>query len=182
MNFYRINITRIFRSLCLLAILATGPFADAETLSRDEVIRLAYQNNRELAIASLEIRRAATRLKWAGRLENPELDISRIGDGFGNDDDESISEVGFTQQFPITARLRHEKNLRRYQVILAEAEIAEQRRELAGRVDLALVELTATREHISVSRDLVRLNREIVDFLKQQAKEGLASSLDVMQA
>lgn len=154
----------------------------AETASRDDAIRKAYANNRELSLASLEIERAASRLRWSGRLENPELEISRMGDGFGNNNEESITEVGFTQKFPLTAKLKHEKNLRHYQVILAEAEIAAQRRELAGRVDLALIDLIATREQITVSRELVRLNREIVDFLKQQAKEGLVSSLDVMQA
>lgn len=162
--------------------LASVGFASAEPVSRDEAIRQAYANNRELAIASLEVERAASRLRWSGRLENPELEIARMGDGFGNNDDESISEIGFTQKFPITAKLKHEKSLRHYQVILAEAEIAEKRRELAGQVDLALIDLIATREQIAVSRELVKLNREIVDFLKQQAKEGLVSSLDVMQA
>ncbi len=172
----------IARLHLMLVLAATSPVLGAETLTRDDAIRLAYGNNRELAIATLEIKRAATRLKWSGRLENPEFDVSRVADGFGNNDNESISEVGFTQKFPITAKLKHEKSLRAYQVILAEAEIAEQRRELAGRVDLALVDLIATREHIAVSRDLVQLNREIVEFLRQQAKEGLVSSLDVMQA
>ncbi|MDF1825836.1 MAG: TolC family protein [Verrucomicrobiales bacterium] len=170
------------RLILILSFLSTGPLVVAETLSRDEAIRLAYQNNRELAIATLEISRAASRLRWSGRLENPEFEISRSGDGFGKDDDESVHEIGFTQKFPLTAKLKHEKNLRRYQVILAEAEIAEQHRELAGRVDLALVNLVATREKMAVSRELVQLNLEIVNFLKKQAKEGLVSSLDVMQA
>lgn len=164
------------------SIVSVSVSVSAETVSRDDAIRKAYANNRELAIAALETERAASRLRWSGRLENPELEISRMGDGFGNNSEESVSEVGFTQKFPLTAKLKHEKNLRHYQVILAEAEIAEQRRGLAGRVDLALVELIATREQIAVSRELVRLNREIVAFLQKQAKEGLVSSLDVMQA
>ena len=182
MNFDLHNKSGAVRLIFALGFLAASHLAVAETLSRDEAIRLAFQNNRDLAIASLEIRRAATRLKWSGRLENPELEFARTGDGFGEDEGEGVAEIGFSQRFPITTRLKHEKNLRRYEVILAEAEIAEQRRKLAGEVDLALVELIATREKMAVSRELLRLNREIVDFLKQQAKEGLVSSLDVMQA
>lgn len=151
-------------------------------LTRDEAILTAYRNNPELAVAALEIERAASRLRWSGRLTNPELELGYRGDGFGNDDRESFTEVGFTQAFPLTAKLKHEKELRRYQVILAEAEIAENRRELASQVDLALIDLISTRERITVARKLVALNQEIVQFLQQQAREGVVSSLDVMQA
>jgi cobalt-zinc-cadmium efflux system outer membrane protein len=170
--------------ICVLLIFspALSARADSKSVTRDEAIRLAFQNNRELGIAALEIRRAATRLKWSGRLENPELEIESTSDGIGNDEDEGTFLVGFTQNFPLTAKLKHERGLRHYQVILAEAEIAEKRRELAGKVDLAIVELMTTRAKIEVAHKLVALNREMLDFLKKQAAEGVVSSLDVMQA
>lgn len=154
----------------------------AEPLSLDEAIREAYANNRNLEIATLEIERAKSRLRWSGRLENPELEINATSDEPGNDENEGSFEVGFTQAFPITSRLKRERHLRHHQVILAEAEIAERRRELAGEVDLALTELAATRRRTEVAASLVELNREISAFLDEQTKQGVVSSLDAMQA
>jgi cobalt-zinc-cadmium efflux system outer membrane protein len=167
-----------------LACLCSTPEVGAETrsLSRDEAIRSAFSNNRDLAIATLEIKRALSKLKWSGRLDNPELEIEATSDEPGNDENEGSFTVGFTQSFPLTSRLKDERNLRHYQVILAEAEIAERRRELAGKVDAAIVELMTTREKIEVSNQLVALNKKMVDFLKAQAEQGVVSSLDVMQA
>lgn len=166
-----------------LACICFPPEANAETrsLTRDEAIQSAFSNNRDLAIATLEIKRALSKLKWSGRLDNPELEIEAASDEPGNNENEGSFTVGFTQSFPLTSRLKDERNLRHYQVILAEAEIAEHRRGLAGKVDAAIVELMTTREKIEVSNQLVALNKKMVDFLKEQAKQGVVSSLDVMQ-
>lgn len=166
-------------SLCAIG---SGEDPDAKLLTRDEAVRLAYRENREIGIATLEIERARVRARWSGRLENPELEVSASGDGFGNDEDEGVFEVAFAQKFPVTSRLREERHLHRHQVVLAEAEIAEKRRQLAGEVDLALVGLIIARDRIAVARELVDLNRKMLDFLETQAKEGLVSSLDVVQA
>lgn len=154
----------------------------ADPLGIDEAVRTAYGNNRELAVAELEIERAKSRLRWSGRLDNPELDIAWTSDEPGNDEDEGTFEVGFVQAFPLTSRLKRERHLLHHQVVLAEAEIAEKRRDLAGKVDLALVELAATRRRAEVAAELVALNREMTDFLEAQVKEGVVSSLDAMQA
>ena len=176
----RFHITLLL--LTVLALMAFPGTAEARSLSRNEAIALALANNRELSIATLEIERAASSFRWAGRLDNPELEVSRAGDGIGLDDGESTYEVAFSQRFPITSRLKKEKGLKKYEVLLAEAEIAERRREIAGEVDQAIVDLLATREQIRLEHKLLELNREIVDFLKQQQKRGEVSSLDVMQA
>ncbi|MCC6952536.1 MAG: TolC family protein, partial [Deltaproteobacteria bacterium] len=119
---------------------------DPVALSRNKAISLAFSNNRDLKIATLEIERAKTRVRWSGRLENPELELRVNDDGVGLDEGEGNYEVAFSQRFPLTAKLKRETGLRKYQVILAEAEIAERRRELAGEVDRSVVELLATRE------------------------------------
>lgn len=152
------------------------------SVSRDEAIQTAYRNNREFAVAALEVKRAAARLRWSGRLDNPELEFSIDDDGVGSNEGEGNYEVALSQRFPLTSKLKREKDLRRYQVLLAEAEIAERRRELAHEVDEAIVEILATRESIRLQKRLVGLNREIVDFLRSQAREGLISGLEVTQA
>jgi len=179
------NTFQIQHSLLLwLALAASGmtvPAAETRTVTRDEAISLAFANHRDLKIAALEIKRAGARVRWSGRLENPELELSASDDGVGQNEGEGNYEIAFSQRFPLTAKLKKETGLRRYQVILAEAEIAERRREIAGEVDLAVVELLGTREKIRLGREGVALNKEIVSFLEEKAKLGEASKLDVIQ-
>lgn len=175
---------RCIPGLLLVFLLAAHGNTEADTriLSRDEAIRIAFRENHEIGLATLEIDRAKARLRWSGRLDNPELEISTSTDKVGNNENEGNFEVAFTQAFPLTSRLKQERHLRRHQVILAEAEIAERRRQLAGEVDLALVELIMVREKIAVANQLVGLNETMTDFLETQMKQGIVSSLDVMQA
>ncbi len=154
---------------------------NALTLTEHEAIVLALKNNPDLAVAELEIDRANARLRWSGRLDNPELAISAADDAIGNGENERNLEIAFSQRYPLTSRLHDEKNVRRTQVLIAEAEIAEQRRQLAYQVDQASAELLATRARQFVVNKLAALNTEIVDFLEPLAKRGEISSLDVAQ-
>ncbi len=185
MNYFRKQIIHQAFVVLFAAALVGVHWVSADqgrTLTRDQAIRLAFQNNREIGIAELEIRRASSRLEWSGRLENPELEVSASGDGVGLNEGEGSYEVAFTQSFPLTSKLKHEKGLRSSQVILAEAEIAEKRRELGGMVDEAIVDLLATREGIRLERQLVVLNKEIVSLLSKQAEQGQISRFEVTQA
>ncbi|MDF1658129.1 MAG: TolC family protein [Verrucomicrobiales bacterium] len=165
-------------------LLAASPLSAGETvnISRTSGIELALQNNRELAIAELAISRAKVEARWAGRLDNPELELNYSDDGVGLDENEGVFEVAFAQRFPITSRLKDEKRLRAQQILLSEAEIAERRRELAGEVDLAVIELLATRSLLEQQRELLALNAKIVSFLDEQAAQGVVSKLDATQA
>jgi len=171
-------------SLFLLALVAAHVTVAAETrtVTREDAIRIAFANQPDLKVAAIQIDRAASRLRWSGRLENPELELNVSDDGVGLDEGEGNYEVAFAQRFPLTDRLRHEKGLRRHQVILAEAELAERRRELAGQVDLALIEWLSTRERGRLIAEAVTLNEEILRILEEQATAGEISKLDSMQA
>lgn len=176
---------RIHRQIQILSIaLTASTLAAGENvqISRTSGIELAFQNNRELAIAELAVARAKADAHWAGRLDNPELELSISDDAVGLDENEGVFEVAFAQRFPLTSRLKDEKRLRAQQIILAEAEIAERRRELAGEVDLAVIELLATRGLLAKQRELLELNEEIAAFLKEQAAQGVVSKLDAAQA
>lgn len=172
-------------SLFLVALMTAGSVStasEARTLTRDAAIRTAFSNHPDLKLASVAVGRAASRLRWSGRLENPELELNVSDDGVGRNEGERNYEVAFAQRFPLTARLRHEKGLRRHQILLAEAEIAERRRELAGEIDRAIVELLATRERERLVREGISLNSEIQRFLEEKAAAGEVSKLDAMQA
>jgi len=154
----------------------------AAPMGRDDAIRKALTTNPELAVARHEIRVAETRLKWAGRLSNPELEIGLNDDFLGSNDNENGVEIAFVQQFPITSRLEGERELGRRHVDLAWMEFAIRQRELAYEVDKAWLVLAAARESISLRTRQRDLNRDVVEFLEGGSAVGEASSLDAAQA
>ena len=96
----------------IFALLQSLPVRGAP-LTRDAAILEAVTKNPELGVAMIEIARAKSRLRWAGKLDNPELELSGSTDQLGANEGESTAEIALSQRFPITSRLRDEKNVRR---------------------------------------------------------------------
>ncbi len=173
---------RTFQTFVLAALLPGSSGVAAESLTRDDAIRRALTHNRQLAVASLEIDRAQARFRWAGRLDNPELEVSRSTDQLGLNDDEGGVEMAFQQRFPVTSRLRDEKRVRRHDVALAELEVKMRQRQLAYEVDKAWIELGASQRAVEARSSLLELSREMAAFLEDRVRVGEASSLDATQA
>lgn len=182
------TVARNFGILCAIATL-TFPLSApgqgtpvAKSVTREGAISTALRSNLELKVAALEIDRAKSRLRWSGRLDNPEIELSTSTDAIGLNDKEGDLELAFSQRFPVTSRLRDEKVVRQRDVELAEIEFRIRQRQLAYEVDKAWVALRAsTRSERATSR-LLTLNKEISEFLSGRAKVGEASPLDVVQA
>ena len=168
-----------FLAFAFAGVLAS---ASAESFTRDGAIATAVKNNHELAVASLAIDRAQSRLRWAGRLSNPEIEISASTDQFGPDDDEGGFEIAFAQRFPVTARLKNEKIVRRQDVELASIEFQSRQRQLAFEVDKAWIALYDAQRAKELQTRLLDLNDEISSFMSERAPLGEVSSLDAAQA
>ena len=165
----------------IIPVLQSLPVLGAP-LTRDAAIREAVIQNPELAVAMAEIARAQSRLRWSGRLDNPELELSSSTDQLGLNEDEGTFEIAFSQRFPVTSRLRDERTVRRQDVALAEIEFAIRQRQLAYAVDRAWIELTSARRAETLQSELLKVNRGIAEFLKERAKLGEVSSLEATQA
>jgi cobalt-zinc-cadmium efflux system outer membrane protein len=168
-------------ALCLLIFSVVSAIAN-DGLTRESAIRTAVLNNRELSVASLEIERAKSRLRWAGRLDNPELELSSSTDQFGLNEDEGTFEIAFSQRFPVTSRLRDEKIVRRHDVELAEIEFGVRQRQLAYEVDKAWIALKSAQRTEALQGEQLTLSNQITEFLEDRAKVGEVSSLDAAQA
>lgn len=177
------NFRKRFTIIIILCSLNTAGLAEGEalSLSPEQLIQRALEQNRDLQIAALEIDRAKSRSKWSGRLDNPELEVSGVNDFAGLDEGEAVLELAFVQKFPLTSRLKDEKNMRAIQVLLAQSELAENRRFLAYEVDDLAVKLLAAKNTRAAQERLIELNEEIADFLQNREKVGEASKLDVTQ-
>ena len=166
-------------ALCLALAAVSSPASPATTVSPENVAGLVRSGNPDLAAARLRVAEAVARAKQAGRRENPELEsefrqnpTSRQGE----------LEIGFTQRFPVTARLKLEKAVALADIKAAEAEIAEQERALIAEARAMLVKCLAARERQSLLAEQAKLAGEFAAFLTASAAKGEGSQLDAGQA
>jgi cobalt-zinc-cadmium efflux system outer membrane protein len=135
--------------------------------------------NPDLAAARLRIDEALGRMKQAGRLSNPEIETSlehnpRFREG--------RLEVGFSQRFPVTDRLRLEKGISLTQLKAAEAEVREVERLLITHAKTAVVEALAIRQRRELLKNQIGLASEFSETLTAASAKGEASALDAASA
>lgn len=135
--------------------------------------------NPELAAARLRIHEAVSRTKQAGRLANPNLETSFERNP---DTDEHKLEVGFSQRFPLTNRLRLEKDLSAIELRTAEAEVREIERQLSTEARETTVMLLAARERRRLLQSQASLMKQFATSLAESAAKGESSTLDAGQA
>jgi outer membrane protein TolC len=148
------------------------------TLTPETATQLALVQNLELHAARELVAEAGAREENAGRLPNPELNTEFAG---GRNFDGRV-EIGFTQRFPLTARLRLARSLSALEAELARLEVAAQESRLAEEVQRAFFELAASREGLALSAQQVRFAERLADALATQAREGAGSPLDANQS
>ena len=135
--------------------------------------------NPDLAAARLRIQEALGRMNQSGRLSNPEIET-----GFDHNPRfrEGKFEVGVSQRFPITTRLRLEKDVSLTELKASEAEVREVERQLIGQAREAVVKVLATRQRRELLREQSAVSKEFADFISEAAGRGEGSSLDAGQA
>ncbi len=135
--------------------------------------------NPDLAAARLRIQEALGRMNQSGRLANPEIETglehnSRNGEG--------KFEVGVSQRFPITDRLRLEKDVSLTELKASEAEVREVERQLIGQAREAVVKVLASRQRRELLREQSAVSKQFAGFLSEAAEKGEGSPLDAGQA
>lgn len=153
----------------------TGP----ATVTLDTIPEKVRAMNLSLAAARYRIEEARGRLHEAGRLSNPALESQYKGNTRSN---ERSIEVGLAQSFPVTARLRLEKEVSQAEVHVAEAEVRDVERLLIARAERAAIEFLALREGISLRQKESALSNQLADFIAGAAAKGEGSALDAGQA
>ena len=135
--------------------------------------------NPDLAAARLRIQEALGRMNQSGRLANPEIET---GIEHNPRFREGKFEVGVSQRFPITDRLRLEKDVSLTELKSSEAEVREIERQLTGQAREAVVKVLANRQRRELLREQSGVSQEFADFLSEAASKGEGSPLDAGQA
>ncbi|MDB6080514.1 MAG: chemiosmotic efflux system protein, partial [Akkermansiaceae bacterium] len=131
--------------------------------------------NPDLAAARLRIREALGRLKQSGRLANPELEAA-----FDHSPDfrDRKLELGFSQRFPLTDRLRLEKTVSATEVQASEAEVREVGRKLTAQARESVVKVISFRQRRELLKQQSGLYKDLSDTLADASKKGEGSALD----
>lgn len=135
--------------------------------------------NPDLAAARLRIQEAVGRMNQTGRLSNPDLETSFEHNSRFR---EGKLEVGLSQRFPVTGRLRLEKDVSLTELKASEAEVREVERQIIAKAREAVVKVLATRQRRELLREQVGVSKEFADFLSGVAAKGEGSALDAGQA
>lgn len=167
----------------IIAILVAGMTSlaaePALVITRENLADRIRGQNPNLAAARLLVDEAVGRMKQAGRLENPDLEI-----GFEHNHrfTEKSFELGLSQKFPVTRRLTLEKKLGATEVRAAATEIREVENQLIGEARAALVRVLALRERRQLLERQTEVSTQLADFISEVAKKGEASVIEAGQA
>ncbi len=145
----------------------------------DSVAGRIRAQNSDLAAARFRIQEAVGRMNQSGRLSNPEIystfeHNSRFREG--------RFDIGLSQRFPVTDRLRLEKDFTLSELEASEAEVREVELQLVGQARELVVQLLSTRQHRTLLSEQAALSKEFSDFLSEIQKKGEGSALDASQA
>lgn len=168
------------RVLLILALAwaATGS-SHALTVDLAATAARVRASNPELKAARLAIEEAKGRLLGAGRLANPVLTFEHQGESGLSP---GSTGLAIDQAFPLTKRLKLEKQLSAQMVRAAELEVRDAERRLIAEAQAQVVRLIAVDQQRGLRTRQAEVARELADFAKERSAKGELSPLDAAQA
>lgn len=168
-------------AIALLCLFAAHPLtaSPSEILSFESISSRIRNHNPELAAARFRIDEAVGLAKQSGRLSNPSLESGISSSTHAN---EGNIEIGITQKFPLTNRLRIEKEISATEIQAAEAEVKNIERILISDAHQEFVKILAIRERKLLLKQQQELAVELAEFISEKSKQGEISPLDAAQA
>lgn len=165
-------------SACFLAslLMTSPPVAHAESASPEWIVAHALTHNPDLIAARLRVEEARGRLAQAGRPSNPVFETELRQHTNGR---EFLVNAGFSQSFPMTARLSLEKKVSQAQLEMAEWEIRERELRLATETASLAVDLIALDAHQDLKLRQLENSRNLSEAAAQAQATGEVSAVDV---
>ncbi len=148
-------------------------------ISLSSVGKRIQTQNPDLAAARLRIEEATGRMNQSGRLKNPELEAAAEQNSAFRG---WRLQVGLSQRFPLTARLRLEREVSLSDVKSSEAEVHEIQRQLVCQARIAVVKILSGRQHRDLLKQQMEESEKFAEFVSAMASKGEGSLIDAGQA
>lgn len=152
--------------------------ASAATVTLSSLPERVITSHPALKAARLAIEEARGRQLGAGRLANPETALEFRHD---NEFREGNLSLSFEQRFPLTSRLRLEKQLTGKLVEAAELEVKEMERRLVSEARVAAVRLLAQKRKMELTKRQQTMLNDLTQFVSSRVAAGEVSPLDEAQ-
>lgn len=178
LNFKKFCITAFFFLFAGAAWSAVKSDVQRVEITAESAVAFALKGNKELSTARFVVQEAEGIARGAGRLPNPELETEIAG---GRDSEGRVT-AGIMQRFPLTSRLRWEREISDLNVRMAGLEVREKEWQLAVAVRKAFYELVAAREAFAISKRQAELAEAFSNSLNDGVNAGFSSALDLQEA
>ncbi len=153
--------------------------AEPTAFNLRQFIEIAQRDNKDLQAARYAVAVGRARLVQAGLRPNPRLDVSGNSDFAFRNEGEHGSSLGISQQFPIAGRILRQKNVAHVDVALAQAEVEEAERQLAGEVAADVYSLLVIDRQIQSRDELIGVEEKLAKATRERLKAAEVSELDV---
>ncbi len=186
---------RIVPRAMLLALVAVGPGAHSAenpastsassppSLTLEQAIGLALENNPSVRASSGRIVAAAGRAYQAGLWSNPELEVSAeewpvgVGDGLAD----ATQLVGVAQTVPWPGKKRLEARIGTSGVLLSQTDLELRRRELVREVKTAFSQALASEQLEAAAGELVSLASDAAEAAGKRVLAGAAADQEQLR-
>ena len=177
------GLLRLF-AIALLALftasVVAAPANPPSTLTA--LIDAALRDNKDLQAARHAVDGARARLQQAGLGPNPRLELAGRNDAVFSNAGEYAVSVGFSQEFPIAGRLARQQDVARVDVALAQAEIAQAERTLAGNIVAAYYRLLVQDRQVAAQDRLIAVDDALLSVTRNRLRAAEVAETDVTTA
>lgn len=147
--------------------------------SSSDLVRRAFQSNREIAAARLDINRARARLTQAGLRPNPTLDFEQTTGRLTGSAGESETSVGVAIPLELGGQRRRRVELARAELEAVEAEVADRERRLAVEVRALYAEALSALRELEITENLNNIDVQTTRFVQARVNEGESAPIDL---
>ncbi len=162
----------------VLGTIALGPtqaVAQASVeLSIEEVVARALADNPDLRASRAEVEAAVGRLRQAGLRPNPMLEL---GGQKAISPDNNLT-IGLAVPLDLNGRKEGRVGVAERELQMKQVQVRDRERRLAADVRMKAGELLAARRNLTVTDDLLRVNRDALRLVRARVREGAAPALD----
>ena len=164
------------KAFAVLAVALVASAAQGYDFTLESAVRYAREHNPELAAARLRIDEAKGRHTNAGRLMNPELQVSAA-----NMPGTSAGSLGvaFMQRFPVTHRLRLEKSISAAELAAAEEEVHNEERKLGAEVRPLVIKLLYNEEVRELTEKQIANSKNLAAIATGMSAAGEGNSTEI---
>lgn len=142
-------------------------------------MRRAFEANRELAAARLDLERGRARLRQAGLRPNPTVDVQQTSGQLTGSPDEREFSVGVALPLELGARRQRRVDVAVAELAVIEAEIANRERQLTRDVLGAYIDAVAATRELQTTERLYELDQQLVRVVRTRVDEQDAPPLEL---